>query len=379
MEAKRNPTDVEIESITDILTRLRQISDESMLIITGGEPLLREDIDEIIRIASDKGFITVLGTGGVPGSGERMGILKRKGLRGVSVSLDSPEPQYHDTFRGSPGSWKTAMQTLESAKEAGLETQINVTLTDGNWQSVEDMVELGVRLKVKAVNFFFIVCTGRASKTFISTRNYGEALKKIIDLSLRERRVMVRPRCAPHVYRFFPKRNIPVMGGMRGCPAGRYYIRVDHRGNVYPCPYMPVSVGNILREDPEDIWFKSPLLQKLREENYSGKCGVCEFKFVCGGCRARALTDLGNPMGSDPLCDHEPQREESIFLSDTGKVEMSLKWSKEAVERVERIPLFIRSIVINIVEKKAKEEGLKEITPEFLEKVRRASDGSNPD
>ncbi len=378
MEAKLRSEDLPFSEMERILRNLAVFNSQAMLIITGGEPLLREDIDSIVALASDLGFITVLGTSGRFLTLKKAEILKGKGLKGISVSVDSVNPNFHDNFRGSPGLWKRAIEALKIAKALGIETQMNVTLTDQNADQLEDFVKLGLDLGVKAVNFFFIVCTGRAAKSFIKVNTYGDLLKRLQEISLKESRVFVRARCAPHLYRFFPEKKLTVGGGMKGCPAGRHYVRIDSFGNVYPCPYLPISVGSIRNTPFKEIWESSPVLEQLRKNTYGGKCGLCRYRQLCGGCRARAFSTFGDIMAEDPLCDYEPQGKEDILvLEEKERTSFKLEWTKEAKERMESIPLFIRGIVISIVEQKAREEGIRKITPDFLKRIRRSFNEEN--
>lgn len=172
-----------------------------MLVLSGGEPLLRRDIYDLIEYASSGGFIPVLDSNGVLLTRESVRLLKEAGLKGVGVSIDSVNPDEHDRFRGLDGAWELSVSGLRYAKEAGLETQIDVTLTDRNWEEIDRFIEFGAGLGVKAINFFFLICTGRAMKTDISTNNYEKALTHIAKRAFHEKRLMVRARCAPHIYR----------------------------------------------------------------------------------------------------------------------------------------------------------------------------------
>ncbi len=375
-EASPKGTDMPPDTVKRVLYQIKRLSPFSMVILTGGEPLLREDLEEIVSWIAEAGLFPVLATTGIGFSEERGKRLKDAGLSGLSVSLDSASSGFHDRFRGVKGSWERAVETLKVSRSIGLETQINATITDENAEEIEDIVDLGAKLGVRAVNFFFIVCTGRAMRTSVSTRVYPKVLERISRIALSEKRVIVRARCAPHIYRFFPEKGLPVGGGTRGCPAGRYYLRIDELGRVYPCPYMPLPVGDLKKENLEEVWERSEVLRTLRTENYSGRCGICRFRVLCGGCRARALTEVGDLMGEDPLCDYRPEGVEEPVRPETGEGRsFKLRWTEEAKRRIEKVPLFLRSVVVRIVERVAEEEGVSEITPEFLERVRRLKGG----
>jgi radical SAM protein with 4Fe4S-binding SPASM domain len=208
------------------------------------------------------------------------------------------------------------VNALRAAKEEGLETQLDITLTDRNWKEIDGFVEFGAGLGVRAANFFFLVCTGRAMKTTLSTENYDSALRQITTVSARERRLMVRARCAPHIYRMLHQGGFPVSTGTRGCLAGRSYMGIGPEGNVSSCPYMSLSVGNIKEQSLTDLWENSPILNQLRQGVYHGRCSVCEYKEICGGCRARALAINNDLLGEDPLCTYEPSGKDTVILSD---------------------------------------------------------------
>ena len=184
-----------------VINTLSSLNNNLMLILSGGEPMLREDIFDIVHSASSAGLIVVLGSNGTLLTRNSLKMLKDAGLMGVGISIDSTGSLHHDSFRGFKGAWNLSVSALRFSREAGLETQVDVTLTNQNCSEVDDFVELGVSMGAKAVNFFFLVCTGRAMRTDISTENYDVVLNKIAKISMNERRLMVRARCAPHFYR----------------------------------------------------------------------------------------------------------------------------------------------------------------------------------
>lgn len=351
-----------------VIDELSYLNSKLMLVLSGGEPMLRRDIFDIVEYSSLAGFITVIGSNGTLLTRENIGLLKEAGLKGMGISIDAAAPGSHDAFRGMSGAWELSVSALRSAREAGLETQLDVTLSDRNWREIDSLVELGAGLGARAVNFFFLVCTGRAMKTNISTENYDAALKYIARLSKRERRLMVRARCAPHVYRMLHDEGFPLPGGTRGCLAGRSYMRIDPEGNVTPCPYMPLTIGNIRERSLSSIWENSPVLRELRGGAYKGRCGICAFGEICGGCRARALAERGDLMEEDPLCTFEPSGKDSITFDDTFKTD--LLWEEKARERIKRIPLFMRGMVVRVVEAKAREKGVGVITSEIIDEIK---------
>ncbi len=351
-----------------VIDELSYLNAQLMLILSGGEPMLRDDIFDIVEYASQAGFITVLGSNGTLLTRENLRMLKDAGLKGLGVSIDSINRSYHDSFRGLDGAWELSMSALRSAKEVGIEIQMDVTLTDHNWKWIDDFVEIGVRLGARAVNFFFLVCTGRAMRTDISTKNYDAAIRHIVKISVKERRLMIKAKCAPHIYRFLYEEGYSIPEGTRGCLAGINYMRIDPEGNITPCPYMPVTVGNIKEKSLTSIWEDSPYLKLLRGGAYKGRCGICEYIEICGGCRARALTVKGNFMEEDPFCNYNPEGGERVVLKKIFRGQ--LQWTDEAKERIKKVPFFMQGIITKIIEAKAEERGMNLITSELIDELK---------
>jgi len=165
-----------------VIDELSYLNKHLMLVLSGGEPMLRQDIFHIVEYASEAGIIVVMGSNGTLLTEENLLDLSRAGLRGIGISIDSTNAKKHDQFRGINGSWDLSINAILKANYAGLETQMDVTLTDQNWEEIDSFISLGKDLGVKAVNFFFLICTGRALKTNISTQNYARALQRITEL-----------------------------------------------------------------------------------------------------------------------------------------------------------------------------------------------------
>lgn len=364
-----NNSELTLDEARLVIDELSYINDRLMLVLSGGEPLLRGDIYDLIEYASSGGFIPVLGSNGILLTREVVRLLKEAGLMGVGVSIDSVNPEEHDRFRGFGGAWELSVSGLRYAREAGIETQIDVTLTDRNYQEIDRFIEFGVGLGVKAINFFFLICTGRAMKTDISTSNYESALRDVAIRTFKEKRLMVRARCAPHIYRVLYEDGYSIPPGTRGCLAGRSYMRIDPEGNVTPCPYMPVNVGNVRESSLGKIWEESPYLRLLREGNYKGRCGSCEYTEICGGCRARALVDRKDIMDEDSLCGYIPEGKGKVTIE--MKETSDLMWDERAKERIKNVPTFMRNMIVRMIESKAREKGIDTITSEFIDELKK--------
>ncbi|MBI4688565.1 MAG: radical SAM protein [Nitrospirae bacterium] len=379
IDANSELTTKDSELTTDealhVIDELSSLNTPLMLILTGGEPMLRKDIFKIVEYSSRAGFITVLGSNGTLLTKENLQMLKRAGLKGVGISIDSVSNSYHDSFRGLQGAWEMSVSALRHARELGIETQIDVTLTDKNFHEIEGFIGFASSMSVKAVNFFFLVCTGKAMKTDITSYNYEEALRKIVELSKTEKWLMVKARCAPHIYRLLYEGGYDIPEGTRGCLAGRHYMRIAPEGNITPCPYMDMSVGNIKEKSLLSIWDESLYLKQLREGRYSGRCGRCEYAEICGGCRARAYSESGDFMAEDSLCLYTPTGKAAVSLGDTTRSE--LMWDEDAKKRILKVPAFMQNMVIKIIEAKAKEKGISFITQEFIDEVKKLRPGAH--
>jgi radical SAM protein with 4Fe4S-binding SPASM domain len=278
------------------------------IILTGGEPLLREDAADIAAHAAALGLRVVLATCGVLLDEDAAKHLARAGVAMVSVSLDGATEASHDAFRGQEGAWAfaAALAGIEAAKRAGLPVQVNTTVTAGNVAELPAILELAVTLGAKTFNPFLLVPTGRGrdiADEALSAEQYDRTLNWMADQQGRGD-IGLRVTCAPTYQRILQQRHL-AGEGPKGCLGGRSFAFVSHRGTVQACGFLEVAAGE-LRETDFDfatVWRTSPVFTALRDPSrYSGRCGVCEYRAVCGGCRARALAASGDYLGDDPMC-----------------------------------------------------------------------------
>ena len=364
------PTDEAFRFVDEIAS----LNPNSMVILTGGEPLLRPDCLDIAEYASHKGLTVVLGTNGTLLDDSLARDIKKRDVKGVGISLDSTTPAYHDSFRGLDGAWKKTIDAMDVLRRNGIDFQVQLTITRENKDELPGIIDLAHTKGARAVNLFFLVCTGRGQDmTDLTPQEYESVLRFIVEAEQRyEGRIMVRARCAPHVLRVArmtsPESSL-LRGETSGCIAGTGYLRISPDGYVTPCPYIPVGEGDMnLRDRPlRDIWENSPGFRILRERSYDGRCRDCEFSDMCGGCRARALGNSGNLMGEDPWCEYTPGK---TTLPET-PVTTKPVWTREAEERLNRVPPFLRGMVKRGVERYAVSKGFKEITPPVLSELRR--------
>ena len=296
-----------------------------VVVLSGGEPLLREDIYDIARYGTERGLRMVMGTSGYLIDHDTAIKLWNAGIRAVAISLDSKDAATHDSFRGFNGVWKSAMQAIGHCRDAGIGVQINMSVMKSAIGDVEDVIELGTSLGVHDYQLFFPIPTGRARHIEPrSPEEYEELIRQIL-IRYQDSDLNIRPICAPQFRRIADDLGISNPTWGRGCLAGITYCRIFANGDVTPCPYLPLSAGNVRTTSFSEIWNNSPLFTALRNPDLlTGKCGRCDFKTSCGGCRARAYRreDAASPLwcdglatpdtlngeycGEDPWCPYQP-------------------------------------------------------------------------
>lgn len=287
-------------------TLIRQIRNAGfrLLILSGGEPLMREDIYDLVSTAKEAGLIPAMGTNGTLLSRDAAQELKDRGLKGIAISVDSLDSAYHDDFRGCCGAFDQTQAGIEHALAAGLRVQINMTLTDHNQEAFEDMVTFYEKKGVHAIHPFFLVPTGRAltmEEEGLREKAYYRMIGKILQRQ-KITALELKPTCAPQFMPMAKEMGI-AQRFTRGCLAGTAYCCILPQGEVHICPYLPVTAGNIREQSFEDIWRNSAVFQRLRDfSQYQGACGACEHQDICGGCRARAYYYQGDYMAAEPWC-----------------------------------------------------------------------------
>ena len=307
-----------------VMDQICQVS-KPLLVLSGGEPLLRKDIFELIKYGTDKGLKMGLGSNGYLIDDTVAKQLKDAGIATVSISLDSNIPAQHDDFRGVKGAFEKAVNACRALRKNDVLVQVNATLTHNNYNQIDDIMSLAEEIGVENFHLFFLVPTGRGKKlTDISPKKYEDMISNTF-AKVTKHKLNVRPSCAPQFMRIAKKMGLDMKQWIRGCIAGFYYCRIYPNGDVTPCPYLPIKLGNVREESFKEIWFNSDVFNKLRDSNtLKGKCGACEHRSICGGCRARAYGlssdfidycgDLhvpseirGDYLAEDPWCVHEPK------------------------------------------------------------------------
>jgi radical SAM protein with 4Fe4S-binding SPASM domain len=314
-----------------------------ILVFSGGEPLMRPDVFTLAQAATDIDIPIALATNGTPVNTEVARRIKDVGFRRVSISFDGPDPITHDHFRGA-GAFDASVAGFKLLRRQGVSMQINTTVAQHNFRKLDDTYRLALDLGADALHIFMLVPVGCGASldpsVMLKPDEYEQALNWIYDRSL-EGRIHLKATCAPHYFRVMrqrakesgspmpefahPHKNMgpphgahgnghgdaqPNMSAMtKGCLAGQAVCFVSHTGEVFPCGYLPVSSGNVKEIPFPQIWQESKVFADLRDDaNLEGKCGLCEFKRVCMGCRARAFAEHRNYLAEEPNCDFIPLR-----------------------------------------------------------------------
>jgi heme b synthase len=293
-----------------------------VIILTGGEPLLRADIFDLAGYGTKKGFRMVMATNGTLITEENVKAMKASGIQRISISLDGPGAETHDAFRKVKGSFEGSLRGVEIARREELPFQINTTITRANLHLIEKILRLAIDLGAVAHHIFLLVPTGRGKELQdqeISALDYEKTLHWFYEQNDRVT-LQLKATCAPHYYRILRQRAkkegkkiTPQTHGLdamtRGCLGGISFCFISHVGQVQPCGYLELDCGNVREKPFQEIWAKSPIFQDLRNfDGYQGKCGRCEFRKVCGGCRARAYEISGDYMAEEPYCIYDSEQ-----------------------------------------------------------------------
>jgi heme b synthase len=297
------------------------------MILTGGEPMLRPDIYDLAGHAHKLGLPVVMAPCGLLIDDASAARMIESGISCISISIDGATAASHDAFRGVDGAFDGAMRGIEAARRAGLAFQINTTVTRHNLAELPALLDLAVRLGAGVWNPFLLVPTGRGKELAdqeISPEDYEKTLAWLADQAGRED-IRIRVTCAPHYTRILlhrrkagcesglvaPHQHPGEKAGAKGCLGGKEFAFISHVGKVQICGFLEIECGDLKREDLDfrRIWRTSDVFRRMRDvDGYHGKCGVCEFRRLCGGCRARAFAMTGDDLAAEPFCVYQPRR-----------------------------------------------------------------------
>ncbi|MBF0378182.1 MAG: heme b synthase [Desulfamplus sp.] len=309
------------QSAMTLMDQIREVG-QPIIILTGGEPLLRPDIFEIAEYGTKIGLRMVMALNGTMITQEVAKKMKESGIKRISVSLDGSTKESHDKFRGVDGAFDGALNGIRLAKEAGIEFQINTTITKANLDEIPKILSLAESLGAAAHHIFLLVPTGRGKYIVdqaIDAAEYEKTLNWFYD-QREKTSLQLKATCAPHYYRILRQRakaegkkvtfeSHGLDAVTRGCLAGTGFCFISHIGEVQTCGFLDVKCGDITKSTFKDVWENSEVFNKLREfDALDGKCGICEYRKVCGGCRARAYEATGSYMAEEPLCTYMPRQ-----------------------------------------------------------------------
>ncbi|WP_202318364.1 TIGR04053 family radical SAM/SPASM domain-containing protein [Archaeoglobus neptunius] len=345
---KRHPDELSTEECFEVIEQLSKFKPRPLLVITGGDPLMRDDVVDIISRATHEGFRTAIAFSGTEKATlDRLIELKRAGISRIAVSIDGSSVEKHDSFRGVEGTFEMSMRVIENARNAGIPFQINTTVTRENIGDLPEIARLCINLGAVMWDVFFIVPTGRARVEMMPTpQQFEDILCWLYDLS-KVAGLNVKSSAATHLrrielmrdrgempevgelYRYLVSKleNFPtgegrkIVAGGHGrslstdgirravsVTDGRGMFFISHTGDVYPSGFLPIVAGNVRERKISEIYQKSEIFVNLRDpDRLEGKCGVCEYRAICGGSRARAYAIHGNYLAEEPCCIYTPK------------------------------------------------------------------------
>jgi radical SAM protein len=323
-QPERNPKELTTEQGYRLLDQIKSFGDP-LMVFTGGDPLKRPDLYELIRYAVKIGLKTNVTPSATPLlTNDAIDRFKAAGVSRMAISVDGHDAASHDDFRGIPGTFDRAMAALGHARDIGLDTQFQTTVTRRNMHHLPEIAEIVREMQSKMWSLFFLIVTGRALEgDDLQAAEYEDVFRFIYDLSktapfgiktteaMHYRRYVAQRMKAEHGARSEQARE--VTWRTAGVSDGKGFVFVSHQGEIYPSGFLPVRGGNVMAEGLVEVYRNSELFKTLRDTGArEGKCGVCEYQKICGGSRSRAYALTGDYMGSDPRCVYQPQAAEAL-------------------------------------------------------------------
>jgi len=307
---KRDPEELTTEEGMRLLDQLAEIPEFRMLAFGGGEPLVRPDIFELVEYACGLGFEVSIATNGTLLTLEAAKRLKRIGVVNMAIGLNANDKTIHERITQVPGSFERTIQGIYNTLDVGMNLQINTTVMSENRSSMPALLDFASEVGTEIVLLYHLMPEGRGETDMeLSLLEYQSTVQLIADKQ-RTSTAVIEPVCYPQYWAYLTAQN--GKNGLRkalantffkGCVAGSGLCYVKPNGDVWPCPFVPLSGGNVRQTPLPEIWYESELFSSLRDRgNLKGKCGACTYREVCGGCRGRAYAHLGDYLESDPFC-----------------------------------------------------------------------------
>ncbi len=304
------------------IDQMAKIPEFRMLVYTGGEPLVREDIFELLDYSKKAGLINVIASNGILITPQVASKLKKVGVAGVAISLDSADPEVNNHIRNHSGAYTAALKGIRAVKKSGMLFQVNTTVMEYNFDRLEELVSLVNDLDSAILLMYQLVPVGRGGyikNAALSRENNGKLLKMLAEVQQRSKTV-IEPVAGPQYWAYMLEKHkknskhwLKLAEKLfHGCTAGRGLLYVKANGELWPCPFAEVSLGNAKKDPIDVVWRQNKILQQLRHRDLlKGKCGDCRYKEICGGCRGRALAFTGDLFGEDSSCFLDLKQKES--------------------------------------------------------------------
>jgi len=324
-QPQRNPHELTTEQGFRLLEDIRSFGDP-LMVFTGGDPLKRPDLYELIRHAVKIGLRTNVTPSATPLlTAEAIERFKEAGISRMAISLDGPDAATHDDFRGIPGTFDRALFALRHARDIGLDTQFQTTVTKRNMARLPEMAEIAKEVRTKMWSLFFLIVTGRALENDdLEAAEYEKVFEFMYELS-KTAPFGIKTTEAMH-YRRYVAQRVKAEHGVTenenakgvawrtaGVSDGKGFVFVSHQGEIYPSGFLPISGGNVLQGSLVDVYRNSTLFRTLRDTSLrEGKCGICEYQKVCGGSRSRAYAFTGDYLAEDPRCVYQPHMADAV-------------------------------------------------------------------
>ena len=324
-ESERSANELSTEQGYRLLDEIRSFG-EPLMVFTGGDPLKRPDLYDLIRHSVKIGLRTNVTPSATPLlTAKAIDGFQQAGVSRMAISLDGPDAATHDEFRGIPGTFDRAMFALRHARDIGLDTQFQTTVTKRNMARLEEMAEIVQEVRSKMWSLFFLIVTGRALENDdLTAEEYEKVFEFMYQLS-KTAPFGVKTTEAMHYRRYVAQRakaehgiteNESAKGvawRTSGVSDGKGFVFVSHTGEVFPSGFLPLSGGNVLRDRLTDVYRNSELFRDLRDTDHrGGKCGLCEYRKICGGSRSRAYAFTGDYQAEDPRCTYQPHLAEAL-------------------------------------------------------------------
>jgi radical SAM protein len=326
-QSERHAQELSTEQGYRLLEEIRSFG-EPLMVFTGGDPLKRPDLYDLVRHSVKSGLRTNVTPSATPLlTGDAIERFKEAGVSRMAISLDGPEAATHDDFRGIPGTFERAMFALRHAQKIGLDTQLQTTVTRRNMARLPEIAQLAAEVETRMWSLFFLIVTGRAAMgDDLVAEEYEQVFEFMYNLS-KTARFRIKTTEAMHYRRYIAQR-MKAEGGERaaqsenarqvafrtaGVSDGKGFVFVSHTGEIFPSGFLPITAGNVVRDSLTDVYRNSDLFRRLRDTTQrEGKCGICEYQKVCGGSRSRAYALTGDFLAEDPRCVYQPHLADAL-------------------------------------------------------------------